>query len=520
MIGTTEDIYLQTLPSPLQSPAPPVAIIVGNDVDASAMPLTYERNRLITDMLRHYVSPTFLGGNSAAGDAAHAGSLFQWVSGALPVVGVEDMTPFHDEAYVRYLSVRETLSDVDECASAAKRCKAEGIQPPVSRRSSLQIQPPPRQLLDLVPIQEDISFNLTGDNTPFLGMWRTIQATVSGTLTATRLLAQTGRFAAIHWFGGRHHAKRQMAGGFCFVNDVVLGVSELRKLLPLNKKRILVVDLDAHHGDGTQEAFLFDNYVLTLSMHAYGVGVYPGTGGLEEIGGGLGRGFAMNLPLPEGATDVLAVPFMYRAVRSALKKLGDDLGAIVVVCGSDALCGDPIGTLNLSIGGIQRIVRLLLTEAAERSLKMLLLGAGGYVDVSSARLAGAVTKDVLSCAAALRRGDTDYFRDSADLSTSFGVAVPDNCEYFTRYGPSFLMHGLPPARVAKVRELPHDSPLFVRLKRAAEIRAVRLRSMEESEEEESSDEESSDEEEYAENNEEDDYEDEEEDTEEEVGGEE
>ncbi|RNF24294.1 putative histone deacetylase [Trypanosoma conorhini] len=496
---------------------PPVVIVVGHDIDASAMPLTYERNRFVTDMLRHYACPAFV--RKEGGGAADAASsdVFEWVGEPLPVVGVAEMTAFHDEAYVRYLALRETLSEVDERASCVKRSRAGDIQPPVSRKAFAQLRPPPRLLPDLVPIPTDEAYGLTGDNTPFVGMWRTIQTTVSGTLLAARLLACSGRFAAIHWFGGRHHAKRRTAGGFCFVNDVVLGVLELQKSLHPAANRILVVDLDAHHGDGTQAAFLHDSSVLTLSMHAHGVGIFPGTGGIEEIGAGLGRGFVMNIPLPAGATDILAVPLVHRAIHFALRKLGESLGAIVIVCGADALSGDPLGALNLTLGGMQSVVRLLLQEAAHRSLKVLLLGAGGYVDASCARLAGAITRDVLSCAAALRLGKTEYFGDSANLSTNLSVAVPDDCEHFTRYGPSFLMHGLPPAQVRKVQQMPYDSPMFLRMRRAAEKKALRhrIKGEEDGEEESSDDDEDDDDADEDEEEEEDEEEGDEEEEEEE-----
>ncbi|ESL09567.1 histone deacetylase [Trypanosoma rangeli SC58] len=474
---------------------PPVVIVMGHDIDASAMPLTCERNRFLTDMLRHYACPAFL--RRATGDVTDAASsdVFEWVSDPLPVVGVEEMAAFHDEAYLRYLAIRETLSELDEQAASSKRLRAKEIQPPVSRKTFVQLQPLPRMLPDLVSISTDEEYGLTHDNAPFVGMWRTIQSTVSGTLLAVRLLAQSGLFAAIHWFGGKHHAKQRTAGGFCFVNDVVLGVMELQKSLAPARNRILVVDVDAHHGDGTQAAFVHDNSVLTLSIHAHGVGIFPGTGGIEEIGAGLGRGFTMNIPLPAGATDTLAVPLAHRGIHVAFKKLGESLGAVVIVCGSGALSGDPLGALNLTVGGMQSIIRSLLQEAANRSLKVLLLGGGGYVDASCARLAGVITRDVLSCAAALRVGNRDYFGDSANLLINLSVAVPESCVNFARYGPSFLMHGLPPAHVRRIHHMPCDSPLFMRMQRLAEKKALRRRKRDEEEEEDESSDDAEEEEE-------------------------
>ena len=84
---------------------------------------------------------------------------------------------------------------------------------------------------------------------------------------------------AINWSGGLHHAKKFEASGFCYVNDCVLGILELLKTY----QRVLYIDIDCHHGDGVEEAFLTTDRVMTVSFHKYG-DYFPGTGSLDDIG--------------------------------------------------------------------------------------------------------------------------------------------------------------------------------------------------------------------------------------------
>ena len=84
----------------------------------------------------------------------------------------------------------------------------------------------------------------------------------------------------INWSGGYHHAKRNEASGFCYVNDIVLCILELLKFYP----RVLYLDIDVHHGDGVEEAFYNTNRVMTVSFHQYGDGFFPETGSLNNIG--------------------------------------------------------------------------------------------------------------------------------------------------------------------------------------------------------------------------------------------
>ncbi len=86
-----------------------------------------------------------------------------------------------------------------------------------------------------------------------------------GSLTAAHLINNGSFRYVINWFGGWHHAKREKAGGFCYVNDIVLCISKLRQ----RHDRVLYVDLDMHHGDGVQDAFEYTDKVMTFDMHKF-----------------------------------------------------------------------------------------------------------------------------------------------------------------------------------------------------------------------------------------------------------
>jgi len=103
---------------------------------------------------------------------------------------------------------------------------------------------------------------------------------------------------SINWAGGLHHAKKREASGFCYINDIVLGILELLRTYP----RVLYIDIDCHHGDGVEEAFYTTDRVMTCSFHKFGE-YFPGTGTQEDRGREKGMGYAINVPLKDGLND-------------------------------------------------------------------------------------------------------------------------------------------------------------------------------------------------------------------------
>ena len=121
------------------------------------------------------------------------------------------------------------------------------------------------------------------DNPPVAGLWDYCQRYAGGSLAAARALASGEADVAINWSGGMHHACRDKASGFCYVNDIVLAIEELLG----HFRRVLYVDIDVHHGDGVETAFRRSNRVMTVSFHQRTEGFFPsdrGHGGVPAGG--------------------------------------------------------------------------------------------------------------------------------------------------------------------------------------------------------------------------------------------
>ncbi|HYG91564.1 MAG TPA: acetoin utilization protein AcuC [Azospirillum sp.] len=162
---------------------------------------------------------------------------------------------------------------------------------------------------------------------------------------------------------GTHHARPGRASGFCYFNAPVLAICEL---LDAGVERIYYVDLDAHHGDGVEEAFADDDRVLTLSVHEQGR--WPFTGSADARAGRMVR----NLPVPQGFND----SELDHLVETAILPLGEWFrpDVVVVQTGADALAEDPLSRLELSNGALWRAVGALIGLAP----RLLVVGGGGY----------------------------------------------------------------------------------------------------------------------------------------------
>eukprot|EP00494_Astrolonche_serrata_P028714 UN28981 len=171
----------------------------------------------------------------------------------------------------------------------------------------------------------------------------------------------------INWSGGLHHAKKCEASGFCYLNDIVLGILELLKF----HDRVLYIDIDVHHGDGVEEAFYTTDRVLTVSFHRYG-DFFPGSGDLTHIGVHDGRYRTVNVPLESGINDENYQNLFKPIIRTIIERFRP--GAIVLQCGADSLAHDRLGCFNLTLKGHGMCVDYLKTF----NLPLLLLGGGGY----------------------------------------------------------------------------------------------------------------------------------------------
>lgn len=208
----------------------------------------------------------------------------------------------------------------------------------------------------------------TPDCPVFKGMYEYAALAAGATLTAARLVMDDGADVAFNPSGGYHHAGPGYASGFCYVNDIVLGVLELRKKFD----RVLFLDVDVHHCDGVQNAFYSRRDVMTVSLHETGKTLFPGTGFESEIGEGEGRGYSVNVPLPVGTYDATYLGAFQAVVVPVAKAY--DPGVVVVELGMDTLAGDPLAHLHLTNNVHVEILREILSLGKP----VVATGGGGY----------------------------------------------------------------------------------------------------------------------------------------------
>ena len=187
-------------------------------------------------------------------------------------------------------------------------------------------------------------------------------------LTGAELILNGEASVAFNPSGGFHHAGAETASGFCYVNDVVLACLRLVE----GGKRVLFLDVDAHHGDGVQNAFYGRRDVMTISFHESGQTLFPGTGFENEIGEGEGEGFSVNVPLPVGTYDG-AYLCAFRDVALPLAGAFDP-DAIVLELGMDGLSGDPLTHLSLTNNVHAEVVKAVLSLGRP----IVATGGGGY----------------------------------------------------------------------------------------------------------------------------------------------
>lgn len=215
--------------------------------------------------------------------------------------------------------------------------------------------------------KEQGKYNVGDDCPVFDGLFEFCGISGGGSMEGAARLNRSKCDIAINWAGGLHHAKKSEASGFCYINDIVLGIIELLRY----KQRVLYIDIDVHHGDGVEEAFYTTDRVMTVSFHKYGE-YFPGTGELRDIGVGQGKHYAVNFPLRDGITDVTYKEVFEPVIGHVMEYYKPD--AVVLQCGADSLSGDRLGCFNLSMAGHANCVEFV----KKFNLPTLVVGGGGY----------------------------------------------------------------------------------------------------------------------------------------------
>lgn len=248
-----------------------------------------------------------------------------------PMASVAAITRWHDPAYVAALQRAErdqAISDVDR---ERYRIGADGnpVYPEIFRRPA---------------------------------------TSAGGVMLAARLVLDGG---IVHCpGGGTHHGRPDRASGFCYLNDPVLA---LLTWLDAGLERIVYLDIDAHHGDGVQDAFTDEARVFTISLHE--AGRWPGTGAAEDRAGGAAR----NFPLPAGTNDTEYRWVMREAVLPLIAALRPQ--AILLQTGADSLEEDPLAKLGLSNNAYWEVVRAVMPLTP----RLVVVGGGGYNPYTTGR---------------------------------------------------------------------------------------------------------------------------------------
>lgn len=257
----------------------------------------------------------------------------------------------------------------------------------------------------------------TMENPLFPGLFERASTCAGGSILAADLCLE-GRIA-YHPAGGTHHGRADRASGFCYFNDPALAIL---RLLDRGIERLLYVDLDAHHGDAVQDAFAADPRVWTISVHEQGR--WPYTGSAIDTAGGR----TCNLPVPSGFND----RELGLLLDDVILPLGGRVApqAVVLVCGADALAGDPLSSMALSNVRLWSAAREIVALAPAA----VVLGGGGYNPWTVTRywtglwatLSGRQIPDALAPAArAVFEGLECDLIDAEDVSPRWSTTLAD-----------------------------------------------------------------------------------------------
>jgi acetoin utilization protein AcuC len=215
---------------------------------------------------------------------------------------------------------------------------------------------------------------LGGDTPAFAGMHEATAELCGASVSAAMEVWEGQADQAFSCGGGLHHAFANRAAGFCIYNDPAVAI---QALLDAGAERVAYIDIDVHHGDGTQWIFYEEPRVLTCSVHESGRFLFPGTGGLEERGGAAAPGSAVNVPLPAHAGDGPYLRAITDVIAPAVRAFAPDV--IVTQNGADPHHLDPLAHLQVTMPTYPLAYRVLVDLARDAAGgRLVALSGGGY----------------------------------------------------------------------------------------------------------------------------------------------
>ena len=217
-------------------------------------------------------------------------------------------------------------------------------------------------------ISQQFGFSTLGDNPVYERMYDAALLSTGSTMFAAKLIAENQVDRVFNISGGLHHAAPDHASGFCIFNDPALAI----KFLLNSGKRVAYIDIDAHHGDGVQNAFYDNDQVLTISLHESGQYLFPGTGFVKESGKPPGVGYAVNIPLFPYTGDDVYVETFKSVVLPLVRTFRPDV--LITQLGVDSYHTDPLTHLQLTTRGFLDVIQLF----SDMQFPWLALGGGGY----------------------------------------------------------------------------------------------------------------------------------------------
>lgn len=277
------------------------------------------------------------------------------------------------------------------------------------------------------PLPDASNFGLDTVDVPvFEGMDLAARYLVGGTLHGADLIVNGAASKILQLGGGLHHAQRSLASGFCVYNDLSIAIRRLTS----SGKRVAYIDIDVHHGDGVQWLHYDDPNVLTISLHESGQYLFPGTGGVHELGDAGGKGFKLNVPLEPETSDESYLDVFERVVPHTLSWFQPDI--MVVTCGADAHFRDPLADLLLTTHAYEHLFRRLVELAGEYTGGNALFTLAGGYDLDATVRVWAILYFVLNNKPLPEKIPSDWVRDwEKRLNTKLTPTLHDPPMHFS-----------------------------------------------------------------------------------------
>ncbi len=230
-----------------------------------------------------------------------------------------------------------------------------------------------KQYIDKLKTLSKTGGMLAFDTPAPVGIYDVAALVTGGTILAGKKLFEDFE-CMINPLAGFHHASSSTSSGFCFFNDIAVTIEYLRRQYRL--ERFLIVDLDVHHCNGTQDIYYDDPTVMTISFHQDGRTLYPGTGAIDKIGRDAGEGYNVNLPFPPG-TGSQSIRYAFRELIPPLATQFDPQ-VIFYQSGVDTHHSDPLANLRLTYQTYYQLGKRMKDLSAKTCNKLLVAFGGGY----------------------------------------------------------------------------------------------------------------------------------------------